>query len=79
MYGPLELVLHLSPSLKGLAVELSSLPTHVLAEQIAEQGIFTLNAPFGSGRGVLDSLTENTLTMSSMLFHNYVCRIASNL
>jgi len=29
-----------------------SLPTHVLAEETLEDGIFSLNSPFGSGRAV---------------------------
>jgi len=29
-----------------------SLPTHMLAEEIPEDGIFSLNFPFGSGRAV---------------------------
>ena len=48
---PLSLALRLSPKPKESAVQLSSLPTHALAEEIAEQGIFTLNVPFGLGRG----------------------------
>ena len=31
----------------------SSLPTHALAEEIPEYGIFALSSPFGSGRGCL--------------------------
>ena len=51
MYGPLKLALRLSPSPKELAVKLSSLPTQVLAEEIAKKGIFKPNAPFGSDGG----------------------------
>jgi len=48
--GPLSFACYLSSD-----VEFRSLPTHALAEEIPENGIFSLNSPFRSGiyRGCL--------------------------
>jgi len=48
LYGPFKFCL-----LPSSDVESRSLPTHALAEEIPEDGIFSLNSPFGLGRGCL--------------------------
>jgi len=60
-------------------VESRSLPTHALAEEISEDGIFSLNSPFGSGRDCLPVVLNLKYFNNTIhTVHTYVYHIYSN-